>query len=38
MVKDEVKEQGLMRRGAIPEEFDLLRIVQLVVIGYSKPV
>lgn len=35
-VKKEVRDQGIMAKNAIPEEYDLLRTVQLVVNGYYK--
>ena len=37
-IRNEIKNEGLMRRKAIPEEFDLLRTIQLVINGYNKKV
>jgi hypothetical protein len=34
-VKDDVQKEGKMARGAIPEEFDLLRTIQLSENGYN---
>ena len=33
---EEVGNQGIMARNAIPEEYDLLRTIQLAENGYSK--
>ena len=33
-VKDEIQEQGRMVKNAIPEEFDLLRTIQMAINGY----
>jgi hypothetical protein len=35
-IKDAIKRHGPMRRSAIPEEFDLLRTLQLALCGYAK--
>ncbi len=35
-VKDAVLKRGPLRTNAIPEEYDLLRILQLALCGYSK--
>ncbi|MFN3918771.1 MAG: hypothetical protein ACK4JF_00595 [Methylohalobius sp.] len=37
-VKDAILKRGPMRKHAIPEEFDLLRTLQLALCGYVKPV
>lgn len=36
MVKDDVSEQGIMGKNAIPEEYDLLRTIQMALNGYYK--
>jgi hypothetical protein len=33
-IKQEVQEQGVMAKNAIPEEFDLLRTIQYTISGY----
>ncbi len=35
-IKADVGDQGIMAKNAIPEEFDLLRTVQMAVNGYYK--
>ncbi len=35
-IKDEVAKAGVMSKNAIPEEYDLLRTIQLVTCGYYK--
>lgn len=35
-IRERIRQEGAMRRAAIPEEFDLLRTVQLTVCGYNK--
>lgn len=35
-VKAEVQQQGIMAKNAIPEEYDLLRTVQMAINGYYK--
>jgi hypothetical protein len=35
-IKEEVSEQGIMAKNAIPEEYDLLRSIQMVICGYYK--
>ena len=35
-IKEEVQKQGIMAKNAIPEEYDLLRTVQMAVNGYYK--
>lgn len=37
-IKDEIKENGFMAKNAIPEEYDLLRTIQMTVCGYYKVV
>jgi hypothetical protein len=36
-IRDEIKARGPAVRGAIPEQWDLLRTIQFVVSGYIKP-
>lgn len=38
VVREEVRDQGLMAKNAIPEEYDLLRTIQLTINGYYKAV
>lgn len=35
-VKDEIQELGIMAKSAIPEEYDLLRTIQMTINGYHK--
>ena len=35
-IKEEVRNQGIMAKNAIPEEYDLLRTIQMVENGYYK--
>ena len=35
-VKDEIRELGIMAKNAIPEEYDLLRTIQMIINGYYK--
>lgn len=35
-VKDEIQEQGIMAKNAIPEEYDLLRTIQMALNGYHR--
>ena len=35
-IKNEIQEKGIMAKNAIPEEFDLLRTIQLAMNGYYK--
>lgn len=35
-IKQEVQEQGIMAKNAIPEELDLLRTVQYIICGYHR--
>ena len=35
-IKDEIQEQGIMAKKAIPEEYDLLRTIQMAINGYYK--
>lgn len=37
-IKTEIKEQGIMAKNAIPEEYDLLRSIQMAINGYHKNV
>jgi len=37
-VKTEIAQLGKMARNAIPEEYDLLRTIQMAICGYSKAV
>ena len=37
MIRDEIQKQGRVGKNAIPEQYDLLRTIQLVVCGYVKP-
>jgi hypothetical protein len=37
-IKDEILKHGIMAKHAIPEEFDLLRTIQMAVCGYYKVV
>ncbi len=36
-VKAEIMALGIMAKNAIPEEYDLLRTIQLTINGYYKP-
>ena len=36
-IKNKIKGEGIMAKKAIPEEFDLLRTIQLAMNGYYKP-
>ena len=35
-IKDEIQQQGIMAKNAIPEEYDLLRTIQMAINGYYK--
>ncbi len=35
-IKDEIQEEGIMARKAIPEEYDLLRTIQMTINGYHR--
>ena len=35
-IKDEIQEKGIMAKNAIPEEYDLLRTIQMTLNGYYK--
>lgn len=35
-LKEEIQEQGIMGKNAIPEEYDLLRTIQMAINGYHK--
>lgn len=37
-IKTEIKEKGIMAKNAIPEEYDLLRTIQMAINGYYKNV
>jgi len=37
MIRDDIEKQGRVGKNAIPEQYDLLRMIQLVVCGYVKP-
>lgn len=37
-IKKKILQEGLMNQAAIPEEFDLLRTIQLTICGYGKRV
>jgi hypothetical protein len=37
MIRDEIQKMGRVGKKAIPEQYDLLRTIQLVVCGYVKP-
>jgi hypothetical protein len=37
MIRDDIEKLGRMGQNAVPEQFDLLRTIQLVVCGYNKP-
>ena len=37
-VKTEIAKQGKMAKNAIPEEYDLLRTIQMAICGYRKAV
>ena len=37
MIRDDIEKQGRAGKKAIPEQYDLLRMVQLVVCGYVRP-
>ena len=37
-VKNEIAKQGKMAKNAIPEEYDLLRTIQMAICGYSRSV
>jgi len=35
-VQNEIAKQGRMAKNAIPEEYDLLRTIQMAICGYSR--
>ncbi|MCH7664053.1 MAG: hypothetical protein IH859_09340 [Chloroflexi bacterium] len=37
-IKNEIQKQGIMAKNAIPEEYDLLRTIQMAINGYYKSV
>jgi hypothetical protein len=37
MIRDDIEKQGRVGKNAIPEQYDLLRMIQLLVCGYVKP-
>ena len=37
MIRDDIEKRGRVGKNAIPEQYDLLRMIQLVVCGYVKP-
>jgi hypothetical protein len=37
MIRDDVEKRGRVGKSAIPEQYDLLRTIQLVVCGYRRP-
>src|SRR5437879_7958296 len=37
MIRDDIKKEGRVGKNAIPEQYDLLRMIQLVVCGYRRP-
>lgn len=37
MIRDEIQKRGRVGKNAIPEQYDLLRTIQLLVCGYVKP-
>lgn len=37
LIRDEITTRGRVGKNAIPEQYDLLRTIQLVVCGYVKP-
>jgi hypothetical protein len=37
MIRGDIEKQGRVGKNAIPEQYDLLRTIQLIVCGYVKP-
>ncbi|MBI2314153.1 MAG: hypothetical protein HYU77_16810 [Betaproteobacteria bacterium] len=37
MIRDDIQKRGRVGKNAIPEQYDLLRTIQLLVCGYVKP-
>ncbi len=37
MIRDKIKKEGRVGKNAIPEQYDLLRTIQLLICGYMKP-
>lgn len=37
MIREEIQKQGRVGKNAIPEQYDLLRTIQIVACGYVKP-
>jgi hypothetical protein len=37
MIRDDIQKRGRVGKSAIPEQYDLLRVIQLVVCGYVRP-
>jgi hypothetical protein len=37
IIRDDIERQGRAGKNAVPEQYDLLRMIQLVVCGYVKP-
>lgn len=35
-IKDDIRQKGVMAKGAIPEQYDLLRTIQMTICGYYK--
>jgi len=35
-IKDKISKQGIIGKNAIPEEYDLLRTIQMTINGYYK--